>query len=281
MQKTNFRFEAIVHDDASTDGSAAIIREYAERYPDIIKPIYEQENLYRKRDGSLDRVMYEAATGRYIALCEGDDFWTNPHKLQKQVEFMESHPDCSMCFHAVWMFTEGSDEPAYVRDIIEDRVYDPVDIMLTCPAQTASVLMRREVFDSELYRTAKKKILGPSGDLRLFLVAGELGTQWGISDVMSVYRRHPGGISYNWENNFPIYLRYARFFYAIPGVMGKRYKAGALSFGSQICLRGIRGSIRKGDYRSALRFWHLYVHHDTCHFFKCLFYFVRKRLFGR
>lgn len=92
MQKTNFRFEAIVHDDVSTDGSVAIIREYAEKYPDIIKPIYETENQYSKKDGSLNRIMYEACRGKYIAICEGDDYWTDPLKLQKQVEFLEANP---------------------------------------------------------------------------------------------------------------------------------------------------------------------------------------------
>lgn len=92
MQQTTFPFEAIVHDDASTDGSAAIIREYAEKYPDIIKPIYETENQYSKRDGSLARIMDAAMhpNSKYIALCEGDDYWTDPHKLQMQVDIMEA-----------------------------------------------------------------------------------------------------------------------------------------------------------------------------------------------
>lgn len=94
MQKTNFRFEAIVHDDASTDGTVAIIREYAERYPDIIKPIYETENQYSKHDGSLNRIMDAACTGKYLAFCEGDDCWTDPYKLQKQVDYLESHLEC-------------------------------------------------------------------------------------------------------------------------------------------------------------------------------------------
>ena len=92
-------FEAIVHDDASTDGSAAIIREYAEKYPDIIKPIYETENQYSKHDGSIQRIMNEHTRGKYVALCEGDDYWIDPLKLQKQVDFLECHPDYSMCFH--------------------------------------------------------------------------------------------------------------------------------------------------------------------------------------
>ena len=90
MQQTDFPFVAIVHDDASTDKSADIIREYAEKYPDIIKAYYETENQYSK--GTLSKVMNEAvdATGaKYIALCEGDDYWTDPKKLQKQVDILE------------------------------------------------------------------------------------------------------------------------------------------------------------------------------------------------
>ena len=96
MQKTNFRFEAIVHDDASTDGTAAIIREYAEKYPDIIKPIYETENQYSKRDGSLRRIMDAHTHGKYVAMCEGDDYWIDPLKLQKQVDFLEDNPEYGM-----------------------------------------------------------------------------------------------------------------------------------------------------------------------------------------
>lgn len=98
MQQTNFPFEAIVHDDASTDGTAAIIREYAEKYPDIIKPIYETENQYSKHDGSLRKIMDAHMRGKYIAICEGDDYWIDPLKLQKQVDFMEGHPECGLCY---------------------------------------------------------------------------------------------------------------------------------------------------------------------------------------
>ena len=100
MQKTSFPFEAIVHDDASTDGSVAIIREYAEKYPDIIKPIYETENQYSK--GTLSKIIINAChpDAKYIAYCEGDDYWTDPDKLQLQVDFLETHPDYYMTCHA-------------------------------------------------------------------------------------------------------------------------------------------------------------------------------------
>lgn len=93
MQRTNFRFQAVVHDDASTDGTTEIVREYAEKYPDIIVPVYEEENRWSKHDGSLLTVMYPLLVGKYLAHCEGDDFWTDPYKLQKQVDFLEAHPD--------------------------------------------------------------------------------------------------------------------------------------------------------------------------------------------
>ena len=101
MQKTNFPFEAIVHDDASTDGSAAIIREYAEKYPDIIKPIFETENQYHKHDGSIPRIIDAAVHpgSKYIAFCEGDDYWIDTNKLQIQVDFLETHPDYVICSH--------------------------------------------------------------------------------------------------------------------------------------------------------------------------------------
>ena len=94
MQKTNFRFEAIVHDDASTDNSVEIIKEFEEKYPDIIKPIYEVENQYSKHGGSLWRILNEHTRGKYVAFCEGDDYWTDPLKLQKQVCFFKNHPEC-------------------------------------------------------------------------------------------------------------------------------------------------------------------------------------------
>lgn len=100
MQQTNFKFVAIVHDDASTDKTADIIREYEAKYPEIIKPIYETENQYSKRDGTIDRIMNEAiaATGaKYIAVCEGDDYWTDSYKLQKQVDILEKDKALMAC----------------------------------------------------------------------------------------------------------------------------------------------------------------------------------------
>ena len=90
MQKTNFPFEVIVHDDASTDETAKIIREYEIKYPELIKPIYQKENLWQKGIPTKNYI-YPKINGKYVALCEGDDYWTDPLKLQKQVDFLEAH----------------------------------------------------------------------------------------------------------------------------------------------------------------------------------------------
>ena len=98
MQRTRFPFEVIVHDDASTDKTADIIREYEKKYPHIIKPIYQTENQYSKRDGSIGRIMNVACKGKYIAFCEGDDYWIDENKLQMQVDFLEKNPEYGMCY---------------------------------------------------------------------------------------------------------------------------------------------------------------------------------------
>lgn len=100
MQKTSFRFEVLVHDDASTDGTADIIREYEAKYPEVIKPIYQTENQYSKGVKISAQYQYPRVSGEYVAFCEGDDYWTDPMKLQKQVDLLDMHPDVDICSHA-------------------------------------------------------------------------------------------------------------------------------------------------------------------------------------
>ena len=120
MQRTDFPFEVVVHDDASTDGSAAIILEYAERYPNIIRPIIEKENLWSKRDGSMRRMWKRELHGKYIAICEGDDCWTDPLKLQKQISFMESHPQYGASYSS-FSIIDKDDNPLPDPEWIEIR----------------------------------------------------------------------------------------------------------------------------------------------------------------
>ncbi len=101
-------YEILIHDDCSTDGTTEIIKEYAAKYPDKIFPLYEEENQYSKGK-VIDAYNYNRAKGRYIAVCEGDDYWTDPCKIRKQVDFMESHPDYSVCTHGCTIYDTRSE----------------------------------------------------------------------------------------------------------------------------------------------------------------------------
>ncbi|WP_349669268.1 glycosyltransferase family A protein, partial [Lacrimispora sp.] len=100
-QKTDFEYEILVHDDASTDGTGDIIREYAAKYPDKIRPLIQTENQYSQGIDNISGAFnFPRARGKYIFMCDGDDYFDSPHKLQKQVDYMESHPDCTLCIHS-------------------------------------------------------------------------------------------------------------------------------------------------------------------------------------
>ena len=106
MQKTNFRFQALVYDDASTDGTQDVVKEFADKYPDIFKPVLRKENLFKKKDGSWERSNNADLPGKYLCFCDDDDYWTDPYKLQKQVDYLESHHDCGMVYTQVKILNE-------------------------------------------------------------------------------------------------------------------------------------------------------------------------------
>ncbi len=192
MQQTDFPFEAVVHDDASTDASASIIREYAERYPDIIKPILETENQYSKGGGVLKRIMDEATRGIYVALCEGDDAWLDPLKLQKQINYLEGHPDCSMvCSDAVIRTEQGDLTEADLNQwhwprYHESRDASVADLILNGGwfLHTASIIYRREL--REDYPEACKKC--NIGDWPLQIFMGLKGKVHYFAEKMVLYR---------------------------------------------------------------------------------------------
>ncbi len=109
MQKTNFKYEVLIHDDASTDNSVQIIKEYVNKYPSIIKPIYQKENQLSKGIPINWKYNFPRALGKYIAMCEGDDFWTDDHKLQFQYDKLEVHSDVIMSVHRVCVVNENGD----------------------------------------------------------------------------------------------------------------------------------------------------------------------------
>lgn len=189
MQQTNFPFVAIVHDDASTDNSAAIIREYEVNYPHIFTPIYEIENQFSKRDGSLELIMnaaIEATGAKYVAMCEGDDYWTNPLKLQKQVDFMEANSECSLCFHKVSTLIQETGEvkdEIIVRDMPEKSTI--LDLAEGNYIHTPSVLYR--LYPSFLEMFYKMTPVLPA-DYVMWMLLAKKGYIYKMDEPMSVYR---------------------------------------------------------------------------------------------
>lgn len=201
MQKTNFLFEILIYDDASTDNTPAIIREYEQRYPLIVKPVYQTENQYSR--GVKIGLVYNhsRAKGEYIAFCEGDDYWTDPYKLQKQVDFLEGHPEYVMCSHRYRQYfqKEGrmNDEINPVN--ISDGV--PFDLFFLIRGgwlfQPLSVMFRRSALDLEEYSKYAIHI-----DVVWLYVILKKGKGYCMSDVMGVYRVHEAGVwsKLNWNH---------------------------------------------------------------------------------
>lgn len=195
MQKTNFKFEVIVHDDASTDKTADIIREYAEEYPDIIKPIYEKENQYSKGVEVLCKIMDKHMQGKYIAICEGDDYRIDENKLQKQVDFMEKHENYSLCFHAhKYLYNDNSEKEIHQY---ADNNYDVSvkDIILKGGGfiETSAMLFRKDsVKDKPFWYFGIPYVY----DYQLNLLLSIRGKVCYLNDVMSTWRAsHPGSFT--------------------------------------------------------------------------------------
>lgn len=197
MQKTTFPFEVIVHDDASTDGTTAIVQEYARQYPEIIKPVIETENQWQK--GGLKHIIHimneKYRHGKYIAFCEGDDYWTAPYKLQQQVDFLEGHPEYSMCFHSAKKKYETKARSWINCENIEDRDYGATEIFVNWTVPTASVMCRKEAM--EFYANLKHPERIQNYDIFIFLSCAMIGKLRGMHEQMSVYRIQGEGLTYN------------------------------------------------------------------------------------
>ena len=183
MQKTTFAFEILIHDDASTDNTANIIREYEAKYSTIIKPIYQTENQYSKKIGIMKTFQYPRVKGKYIAFCEGDDYWIDPLKLQKQVDYMEEHVDCSLC-HTNFQILDTCKGIEYVyrngyynkkKDILQDIIFGN-----KYRIQTNTVLFRTKDHRSVI---ASDEFLYESG----FFLMGDTQLWVGLLQLGNIY----------------------------------------------------------------------------------------------
>lgn len=198
MQETDFPFEIIIHDDASTDRTADIIRGYEKKYPEIIKPIYQTENQYSK-GVKVTLLAYNKSKGKYIALCEGDDYWADPLKLQKQIIEMEKHPECHISFHPAIIKWDDGNRVDQILGLHSEKctIFTIEEVILGGGEfmPTNSIVINKLAFPriTSFFEIAKD---APVGDYYIQILGAENGGALYISDVMSVYRV---GISCSWS----------------------------------------------------------------------------------
>jgi glycosyltransferase involved in cell wall biosynthesis len=204
-QKTKFSFEVLIHDDASTDATAEIIREYQQNYPELFRTILQKENQFSKGIRPWIAYLFPLAKGKYIAMCDGDDYWTDPLKLQKQVDFLEANPEYSLCFHTVKVIAPN--HLKYKEGIfthLEEKDYSGKEILKKWTIPNSSVVFRSE-FNEVMYEVVKNSAF-LYFDILLYLNLAEFGKIRCIKEKMGVYRIHNEGLSiretYNKELKF-------------------------------------------------------------------------------
>ena len=233
IQQTNFPFVAIVHDDASTDGSAAIIREYEEKYPHIFKPIYEIENQYSKRDGSLERIMneaIEATCAKYVAMCEGDDYWTNPLKLQKQVDILEADESLMLCCTNCSVVDNHSVEIQAVRGrVVRDDIagrYNLRDFFRDNHQYPTLSIVYRRIHIQEVAEKYARTHNAFLGDWTLWICLLIFGDAYFLNEVTCAYRINPTSVTHSNVNTRRLGLAKANFkiIPAIASILPDEYK---------------------------------------------------------
>lgn len=201
-QKTNFKYEILIHDDASTDKTPLILREYEKKYPDLVRVIYQQENQYSKGKMILN-ILDKEARGKYIAICEGDDYWIDENKLQKQIDYLENNSKCGLCFHTVAILDNKLNKKVReIKPYKKSQVSPTKDIILGGGGfiGTNSIIYRKEV----MLDPPKFYLDSPVGDYPLQIINSMKEYAYFIEDTMSVYRVNTG---ISWTDKNKSYIK--------------------------------------------------------------------------
>jgi glycosyltransferase involved in cell wall biosynthesis len=213
-QKTNFRFRVLVGDDCSTDGSIEILQEYEKKYPDLVEVIYQKKNIGLLSSERNGIILLRKSTAKYIALLDGDDYWIDSFKLQKQVEFLEENPEFAICFHQAKI--EYDDEPdrlAYSNSKSQQEVTTFSDL-----ARGEYIYTSTCVFRNGDFRRYPERFNCYLNNYTIDLHNAQFGKIKYMKEVMSVYRVHKGGIwsmtprEITLENQLSTYKFYVRYF---------------------------------------------------------------------
>jgi glycosyltransferase involved in cell wall biosynthesis len=194
-QEVNFEYEVIVGDDASPDSTPKIIQEYQVKFPNIIKPLLHPKNLGGYGKGNTLATL-AVCQGKYIAAMDGDDYWTNPLKLQKQVDFLENNPDFVACFHNALIHFEDGSHPDMNVNNDDQRIVTSIEDLVgedeIWYMATSAVMFRNGIIKEypQWFHNSK------SGDIPRYILLGKHGKFFYINEIMSVYRKNGGGMSF-------------------------------------------------------------------------------------
>lgn len=191
-QETNFKIEVVIGEDCSSDNTRDICKRYKDKYPDIVKLLLNDTNL-----GMTSNFLntLKNCKGKYVAICEGDDYWTDPYKLQKQVDFLEANEDCSMCFHRATIIDQRKEIDEYREQALYDKEQIELDlwkILTSYGIPTASIVFRNIFREREIPSLMSQVA---SGDMALVSILNRYGKIIGLNENMSVYRLSGKGVS--------------------------------------------------------------------------------------
>lgn len=309
MQQTIFPYLCVIIDDASTDGEQTVLQNYLNEHFDLHNETisYEKEtdefhldfsqhktnkNCYfavfflkqnhYSRKISKASYLAEWLDTRYYAICEGDDYWTDPLKLQKQVDYLESHADCTMCFtNAIMRWDDGSGKPDRVfSPELEERDYSGPELTDAWISPTASLVYRGEIIKTDFYRRVysvqKLKVVG---DIPLILTCKHFGIVHALKDVTCVYRRQPNGFMLSSDSNRKI--KHGDYRYAIFQVFGKEHLESSVGRALYHYRLGLSYARKEHNWSNWFKLFgrivYIYLRHPVCALKRILKIFQEKK----
>lgn len=271
MQKTNFKYELLVGDDLSTDGTQDIIREVAQEYPDIIKPILRDKNMGVALNFSD---LLSRSKGKYVAICDGDDFWTDENKLQKQVDFLENNTEYTICCHPVLQIYEDKSQADAILHPLKLAGKDAMrrgDLTIHDLIKMNTIASLSTMYRWGVERKLPEWLNGYSiVDYVLLSLHADLGPIGVVDEVMGTYRKHSGGTWWN-HTQYDTQKRFMSLLQDIDKELGLKYHDEYM-----VIINYIENELKNYEEADKLRNVKRKIHHDLVNGVKKILFLFRR-----